>query len=133
MLAFRPTTTGRRSSPRPPRSDSFQLPCSRRLTRKPPREEITRVAKLGFREANFLVNDVTIDMYLKPWDVFWDAAEETNIVVSYHVGGNRQGRGGGIQAGSAPDDFRYGTRQRRDFVFQSLCQSFQLRNIGATS
>src|SRR5215831_15572336 len=90
MLAFRPTTTGRRSSPRPPRSDSFQLPCSRRLTRKPPREEITRVAKLGFREANFLVNDVTIDMYLKPWDVFWDAAEETNIVVSYHVGGSLQ-------------------------------------------
>src|SRR5215831_16468787 len=47
--------------------------------------------------------------------------------------GNRQGRAGGTQAGSAPDDFRYGTRQRRDFVFQSLCQSFQLRNIGATS
>ena len=54
------------------------------------KEEITRVAKLGFREANFLVNDVTIDMYLKPWDVFWDAAEETNIVVSYHVGGSLQ-------------------------------------------
>jgi uncharacterized protein len=54
------------------------------------KEEITRVAKLGFREANFLVNDVTIDMYLKSWDVFWDAAEETNIVVSYHVGGSVQ-------------------------------------------
>jgi uncharacterized protein len=54
------------------------------------KEEITRVAKLGFREANFLVNDVTIDMYLKSWDVFWDAAEETKIVVSYHVGGSVQ-------------------------------------------
>jgi predicted TIM-barrel fold metal-dependent hydrolase len=52
--------------------------------------EIQRVAKLGFREANFLVNDVRIDMYLKPWDVFWDAAEETGIVVSYHVGGSVQ-------------------------------------------
>jgi uncharacterized protein len=54
------------------------------------KDEIIRTAKLGFREANFLVNDVTIDMYLKPWDVFWDAAEETGIVVSYHVGGSVQ-------------------------------------------
>jgi predicted TIM-barrel fold metal-dependent hydrolase len=46
--------------------------------------------ELGFREANFLVNDVTIEMYLKPWDVFWDAAEETDLVVSYHVGGSVQ-------------------------------------------
>jgi predicted TIM-barrel fold metal-dependent hydrolase len=54
------------------------------------KDEIIRTAKLGFREANFLVNDVTIDMYLKPWDVFWDAAEETGTVVSYHVGGSVQ-------------------------------------------
>ena len=54
------------------------------------KDEVVRVAKLGFREANFLVNDVTIDMYLKPWDVFWDAAEEAGIVVSYHVGGSVQ-------------------------------------------
>jgi predicted TIM-barrel fold metal-dependent hydrolase len=54
------------------------------------KDEVIRAAQLGFREANFLVNDVTIDMYLKPWDVFWDAAEETGIVVSYHVGGSVQ-------------------------------------------
>jgi predicted TIM-barrel fold metal-dependent hydrolase len=54
------------------------------------KSEIQRAAKLGFREANFLVNDVTIDMYLKPWDAFWDAAEATGIVVSYHVGGSVQ-------------------------------------------
>ncbi|HWP56261.1 MAG TPA: amidohydrolase family protein [Candidatus Acidoferrales bacterium] len=54
------------------------------------KEEICRVAKMGFREANFLVNDVTLDMYMKPWDVFWDAAEETGLVVSYHVGGSLQ-------------------------------------------
>ncbi len=54
------------------------------------KDEVIRVAKLGFREANFLVNDVTVDMYLKPWDVFWDAAEEAGIVVSYHVGGSVQ-------------------------------------------
>jgi predicted TIM-barrel fold metal-dependent hydrolase len=54
------------------------------------KDEVTRVAKLGFREANFLVNDVTIEMNLKPWDVFWDAAEDSDIVVSYHVGGSLQ-------------------------------------------
>src|SRR5215467_10714370 len=32
------------------------------------KEEVVRVAKLGFREANFLVNDVTLQMNLKPWD-----------------------------------------------------------------
>ena len=54
------------------------------------RDEVSRVAKLGFKEANFLVNDVTLEMNLKPWDVFWDAAEDAGIVVSYHVGGSTQ-------------------------------------------
>jgi predicted TIM-barrel fold metal-dependent hydrolase len=54
------------------------------------RDEVVRVAQLGFREANFLVNDVTLQMNLKPWDVFWDAAEDAGIVVSYHVGGSTQ-------------------------------------------
>src|SRR5207302_10871284 len=52
------------------------------------RDEVIRVAKLGFREANFLVNDVTLAMNQKPWDVFWDAAEDAGIVVSYHIGGS---------------------------------------------
>ena len=54
------------------------------------RDEVIRVAKLGFREANFLVNDVTLAMNQKPWDMFWDAAEDAGIVVSYHVGGSAQ-------------------------------------------
>jgi len=54
------------------------------------KDEVIRVAKAGFREANFLVNDVTIEMNQKHWDVFWDAAEDAGIVVSYHVGGSTQ-------------------------------------------
>jgi predicted TIM-barrel fold metal-dependent hydrolase len=50
--------------------------------------EVYRVARMGFRQANFLVNDVTQDMYLEPWDCFWRAAEETGTIVSYHVGGS---------------------------------------------
>ena len=56
------------------------------------RDEVMRVARLGFKEVNFLVNDVTAEMHLKAWDPFWDAAEETGIIVSYHVGGSVQAR-----------------------------------------
>jgi predicted TIM-barrel fold metal-dependent hydrolase len=54
------------------------------------RDEVLRAAELGFREANFLVNDVTIAVNQRPWDVFWDAAEESGIVIAYHVGGSVQ-------------------------------------------
>jgi predicted TIM-barrel fold metal-dependent hydrolase len=50
--------------------------------------EVQRIAKLGLRQANFLVGTVTNEMYREPWDGFWDAAEECNIAVSYHVGGS---------------------------------------------
>ena len=53
-------------------------------------DELTRVAKLGFKEVSFLVNDVTLEMSLKAWDVFWRAAEEADIVVAYHAGGSVQ-------------------------------------------
>lgn len=51
-------------------------------------EEVRRIRKMGLQQANFLVNDVTMDMYLEPWDIFWDTAEETDCIVSYHVGGS---------------------------------------------
>jgi predicted TIM-barrel fold metal-dependent hydrolase len=56
------------------------------------RDELIRAAGLGFKEVNFLVNDVTAEMHLRAWDPFWDAAEETGIIVSYHVGGSVQSR-----------------------------------------
>jgi predicted TIM-barrel fold metal-dependent hydrolase len=73
-------------------------------------EELYRVSKLGFSQANFLVNDVTVDMYLEPWDQFWHAAEETGIIVSYHIGGSRQaGATAGVRM-SAPAE---GKRRRQ--------------------
>lgn len=53
-------------------------------------EEVRHIRKLGLQQANFLVNDVTAEMYLEPWDVFWSTAEETGCLVSYHVGGSLQ-------------------------------------------
>ena len=66
------------------------LPCASPPDAAAARDEVIRVAKLGFKEANFLVNDVSLEMNLKPWDIFWDAAEDAGIVVSYHVGGSVQ-------------------------------------------
>ncbi|HEX6510956.1 MAG TPA: amidohydrolase family protein, partial [Chloroflexota bacterium] len=37
--------------------------------------------------ANFLVGTVTWSMYQKEWDSFWAAAEDADMIVSYHVGG----------------------------------------------
>jgi predicted TIM-barrel fold metal-dependent hydrolase len=51
-------------------------------------EEVVRIKKLGLQQGNFLVNDVTLDMYLEPWDIFWDAAADAGAYVSYHVGGS---------------------------------------------
>jgi predicted TIM-barrel fold metal-dependent hydrolase len=59
------------------------------------RDELVRVAKTGkVREASFLVNDVTLEINLEAWDPFWDAAEETGMIVAYHAGGSaRRGPG----------------------------------------
>ncbi len=52
-------------------------------------DELLRIAKDGaLKQVNFLVNDVTLDMCLEEWDPFWYAAEETGLIVSYHVGGS---------------------------------------------
>jgi len=51
-------------------------------------QEVERIRKLGLQQANFLVNDVSLEMSLEPWDGFWLAAEEVGAYVSYHVGGS---------------------------------------------
>lgn len=51
------------------------------------REELLRVAKLGIKQVNFLVGTVTDAMYQSDWDGFWDAAQDADVIVSYHVGG----------------------------------------------
>jgi predicted TIM-barrel fold metal-dependent hydrolase len=50
-------------------------------------QELLRVARLGMKQVNFLVGTVTSAMYQPDWDRFWDAAQDTGVIVSYHVGG----------------------------------------------
>ncbi len=68
------------------------------------RDELLRIARLGLKQVNFLVGTVSPQMYMKSWDPFWDAAEETSIVVSYHVGGS--GGWGVVPRPPAPDGDR---------------------------
>ena len=50
--------------------------------------EVERARKIGIRQVNFLVGMVTPGIYNdKAWEVFWDAAEDSEMVVSYHIGG----------------------------------------------
>jgi uncharacterized protein len=71
-------------------------------------QELLRIAKLGLRQVNFLVGTVTSEICQDEWDGFWSAAEETNVAVSYHVGGGRPG--GGVNQPASPS-----TQRRRAF------------------
>ncbi len=70
------------------------------------RDELLRVAKLGFRQVNFLVGTVTSAMYQPEWDSFWAAAEETGVVVAYHVGGVSPTGEGGLPPEERPEPGR---------------------------
>ncbi len=50
--------------------------------------EVERARKIGLRQVNFLVGTVTNEIIADDsWKPFWDAAEDSDMVVSYHVGG----------------------------------------------
>jgi len=48
------------------------------------------------------VGTVTSAMYQPDWDSFWAAAEETGIIVAYHVGGVNPTGGGGLPEEEKP-------------------------------
>jgi uncharacterized protein len=70
------------------------------------REELLRVAKLGIKQVNFLVGTVTAAMYQPEWDGFWDAAQDSGTIVSYHVGGVTREGTAFIDVAEAPRDPR---------------------------
>ncbi|MGH2364464.1 MAG: amidohydrolase family protein [Chloroflexota bacterium] len=51
-------------------------------------KEMHRLAKRGVvRQVNFLIGAAKTPIYHESWDPFWAAAEETGMIVSFHVGG----------------------------------------------
>ena len=69
--------------------------------------ELYRVARLGgLKQVNFLIGSATTPIYDDAWEPFWAAAEETGIIVSFHVGGGAGFAPGGQAArpaaGAAP-------------------------------
>src|SRR5262249_6998878 len=55
-------------------------------------KEVEHAKKIGLKQVNFLVGTVTNEILADDsWKVFWDVAEDANMVVSYHVGGGLPG------------------------------------------
>ena len=64
---------------------------------EPATQELYRLAKLGtVKQANFLIGSANPAIYDEAWEGFWAAAEETGMIVSFHVGG------GGPAPGTVP-------------------------------
>jgi predicted TIM-barrel fold metal-dependent hydrolase len=58
-------------------------------------EEMRRLAETGrVKQVNFLIRSANPPIYADAWEPFWAAAEETGMIVSFHVGG-----GGGARPG----------------------------------
>ena len=66
-------------------------------------EELRRAAKLGLRGAD-LYTSFTWPIYMRDgyWDPLWEAAEETGLPLSFHIGG------GGIRVPQAPTNRKSG-------------------------
>jgi predicted TIM-barrel fold metal-dependent hydrolase len=59
--------------------------------------EVYRLAKRGgTQQVNFLIRSASA-IYEEPWEPFWDAAADTGLIVSFHVGG-----GAGFAPGARP-------------------------------
>ena len=64
-------------------------------------EELRRVAKLGLRGSDLYVGGIMRPIYVRDgyWDPLWEAAAETQMPISFHIGG-----GGGLQVKPPQDD-----------------------------
>lgn len=64
--------------------------------------ELYRLAKTGgVKQANFLIGSADPAIYDEAWEPFWSAAEETGMIVSFHVGGGGPAPGTMPRPGSA--------------------------------
>ena len=71
--------------------------------------ELFRLArKGGVQQVNFLIGRANPPIYDDAWEPFWSAAEETGMIVSFHVGG-----GGGPAPGASA-----GGQERPSMVFR---------------
>ncbi|MDE3076522.1 MAG: amidohydrolase [Chloroflexota bacterium] len=69
-------------------------------------EEMRRLARQGsLKQVNFLIGRAKPSIYDESWEPFWAAAEETGMVVSFHVGGG--GAGGGALPANPADERPY--------------------------
>ncbi len=90
-------------------------------------QELYRVAKQGgLKQVNFLIGSAVTPIYDEAWEPFWSAAEETGLIVSFHVGGGPGFAPGGAAvrqaAGAPPPPERPSSvfRTSKSFILQFL-------------
>jgi predicted TIM-barrel fold metal-dependent hydrolase len=80
--------------------------------------EMRRLAdKGGLQQVNFLIGRAQEPIYGETWEPFWAAAEETGMIVSFHVGGGGAGGGLGGARGARPGSGGQPPRERPSMVF----------------
>jgi len=97
------------------------------------RDEVLRLAKHGkIVQVNHLTGDFHAGMYSDPaWDQFWSAAEDTNMIVSVHVGGGNRTAPDTRRPASAPSGaFRSGGNPYMDAITGVLSHGVLERHPG---
>jgi predicted TIM-barrel fold metal-dependent hydrolase len=83
-------------------------------------DELYRLAKTGrTQQVNFLIGSADPPIYDNAWEPFWSAAEETGLIVSFHVGGGGPAPGG-PPAANAPEKPSSVFRPSKGFILQFL-------------
>ena len=89
--------------------------------------ELYRLAEQGrLQQANFLIGSANPSIYDDAWEPFWAAAEETGMIVSFHVGGGappgaaQQRPGGGGALGPPVEKPSSVFRTSKNFILQFL-------------
>lgn len=82
--------------------------------------ELYRLSEIGgLKQANFLIGSAQTPIYEPEWEPFWAAAEETGMIVSFHVGGGGPGPSAGSATG-APERPSSVFRPSKGFILQFL-------------
>lgn len=80
-------------------------------------KELTRASRLGLRGSDLYVGGIVQPVYARDgyWDPLWQAAAETNMPISFHIGG-----GGGIKVDPPAGELDFSSAYLSDTPSQNL-------------
>ncbi len=90
--------------------------------------EVEHVNKLGLRGAIFEVHSAAAPIYEPAWDPVWNAAAESGLVISVHIGGGGGGIGGIKRDWTAPMRTALVQLQMTEILAQAIFSGMLERN-----